>query len=260
MSWKKRIVIGGLPRSGSTLLRWHLDAASEIIAPPETSFFQVQLCFNQERIERRSRRIDKALRLGQDEITEVILSSSNSIDAFDQLMSKYAEMRGVSASIWAEKTPWNCGSYQWLSYEKEDIWFISTIRDGRDVVTSEHWRENIQYHCGVQRYIDSMNLIYNFDHQNHIVIRYEDLVTDIEGTLKGVFSQIGISWCESMMENARKEDEYRNATSDRQPLLTTHPTTSRIGRWEELGNEQRVSEFMSNSRAVEWLNHSGYGK
>ena len=258
VEWKKRIIIGGLPRSGSTLLRWHLDAAKEIVSPPETTFFQFLLCTNQERIGGRCRRINKALQLGESEISNIILSSQTSVEAFDRLMVKWAEKRGVKASIWAEKTPWNCLSYQWLSNENQEIWFISTIRDGRDVVTSEHWKKNRQYHCEIQRYIDVMSIIYSFSHENHIIVSYEDLVEDIEGTMKKIFQHIGISWCKNMIQDAQKEDEFRSALSDRQPMLTKQPDSSRIGRWREDDNEQRITEFLGNSRAVEWLKRSGY--
>ena len=35
----KRVIMGGLPRSGSTLLRSILNAHCAIVAPPETSIF-----------------------------------------------------------------------------------------------------------------------------------------------------------------------------------------------------------------------------
>ena len=49
--WGKRIIIGGLPRSGSTLLRFMLDRAPSILAGPETNFFRMPLWHCQAKID-----------------------------------------------------------------------------------------------------------------------------------------------------------------------------------------------------------------
>lgn len=258
MNWEKRVIIGGLPRSGSTLLRWHLDAAKEIISPPETTFFQFLLSVNQDRLEARSRRIDRALDVGTDVISEILLKSVSSVEAFDELMSVWAEKLGLTASVWAEKTPWNCLSYHWLANEKIDLWFVSTIRDGRDVVTSQHWKKNRPYHCGVQRYVDAMRLIYDFQHPRHLIIKYEDLVRNTEDVLRNLFAAMGLSWDNDMLDAACLESDTRKSKDDRQPLLNQKPTTLLINRWKGLEYEERVSEFTEHPEAMYWLEESGY--
>lgn len=263
IEWKNRIIIGGLPRSGSTLLRWHLDASKEIIAPAETTFLQFLLNYNQDLVESRSRRINQSLMIGEEKISEIILQSNSSIEAFDLIMEEYASERNSRANVWVEKTPWNCLSYSWLARERDDLWFISTVRDGRDVVTSKHWNKEKSpfqsgFHCPVQRYVDAMGLIYSFDHPKHLIIKYEDFVDNPKGMLVELFNTIGLTWDDDILENARVESASRQANYDRQPLLKMIPTTERIGRWERPEYKEKIEEFYSHSDATFWLESSGY--
>ncbi len=75
--FSKRIIVGGTPRSGSTMLRFILDTSESIIAEPETGFFLLPLSYQQLRVERISKRIADKLDISNNEISMAILSNQS---------------------------------------------------------------------------------------------------------------------------------------------------------------------------------------
>lgn len=74
----KKIIIGGPPRSGTTLLRVMLGSVGGLVDLPETSFFCFPLSINQNRVERISKRLSKVLDIDKSKIESIIMNSSNS--------------------------------------------------------------------------------------------------------------------------------------------------------------------------------------
>jgi Sulfotransferase family len=78
--FEKRIIIGGMPRSGTTLFRYILDASPTILAGPETGFFLRPFALQQAQAERVASRVNRSLELGADVIAEMIRSSTSSVE------------------------------------------------------------------------------------------------------------------------------------------------------------------------------------
>ncbi|HWB20081.1 MAG TPA: sulfotransferase [Phycisphaerales bacterium] len=257
MRFEKRIIIGGLPRAGTTLFRYMLDASNQVISGPETAFFLQTLSTHQNRVERSAQRINRALEIGEEAIREAILDSRTSFEAFDMMMSAYCRAHGVKKTMWAEKTPFNCASYNWLAMEHADAHFISLVRDGRDVLTSKI-DDREDYHVSIQRYVESMQFVYGFKHDHHMIVRYEDMVADSAGMMMRVCDFLGIAFDAGMLERYRHEAPTRDATKVHQPKVQQPVSSAWIGRWAKPEHTERMRAIAADERVTQWLVRSGY--
>lgn len=257
-NFKKNIIIGGPPRTGSTLFRFILDTSSEIISGPESGFFLSTLSENQNNVISLSNKLSNLLDISQDFIGKIIMNSSNLFQAYDRIMSVYQKSVGNNKSIWAEKTPRNCYHYSRLKVENPNTLFISTIRNGLDVVTSYHPSKPNEYWCSIQRYIDSMKLVYSFKSKNHLIVRYEDLIENPEGTLKQVFDFIDIPFEQSVLEEFYKQTKTRDYSKVNHDKIKKGLKKDWIERYKKLEHKQRVEEFLNNEEAMYWFKRSGY--
>jgi len=257
---KKIIVVGGLPRSGSTFLRFLLDSSDTVIAGPETNFFRSPLWQTQDRVERVSERLAQKMNIEQLQVERAIVSSKSSIDAYGEIMSLYTKAHNSSKVVYAEKTPSNCHAYDRLAREYEDVYFISTIRNGLDVATSiikNHPRRS-GYWCSIQRYIDDCRAIFSFEHSRHIVWRYEDAILNPIEQAKQIFEFINEPFSEKYLDNMTQPSATRDLSKVNQPKLSQSLSTDWIERWRESKHNERVREFMANGEAMYWLKLSGY--
>ncbi|AQT69603.1 Sulfotransferase domain protein [Anaerohalosphaera lusitana] len=261
MPYEKRIIIGGLPRSGSTLLRFMLDAASTIISGPETAFFTQPLFQQQATIARLAQRLADKLNICPERLTEAVITAPTSCQAYDSISDLMGENAGISKPCWAEKSPRNCFSYHRLHAENPNFYFISTIRHGLDVVTSvvkNHPNNANQYWCPIQRYVDTMLAIYSFKSPRHLIVKYEDMVTSPQKTMNQIFAFLGLKYEDHIIQSFRQPASTRDLTKVHQPKLKQEISSDWINRWKALQHSERVNEFMQHSKAVYWLEHSGY--
>ncbi|MDA7597472.1 sulfotransferase [bacterium] len=258
--WGKRIIIGGLPRSGSTLLRFMLDRAPSILAGPETNFFRMPLWHCQAKIDDVSSYISSKFKINQDDIRAAINSSHTSVEAFDKIITSYRDANSPTANIWAEKSPNNCYSYHRLLAENSELYFISTVRHGLDVVTSKikNHPVNSDYWCPIQRYIDDCTAVANFSHHRHFILSYEDLVTTPTKTAKELFSFLEIDFEESCLTDFNAKSPTRDLTKVNQEKLKGPLSSQWVDRWRDSEHTEKVIEFKKNSQAMRWLNHFEY--
>ncbi len=261
MEYQKRIIVGGLPRSGSTLLRFLMDASSSIISGAETAFFTLPLHQQQAKISRLAPKLSDKLGIPAKDVKKIVLTAQTSYHAYDGISDLLAQYAGVEKPCWAEKSPRNCFSYHRLVAENPDFYFISTIRHGLDVVTSvidDHPKRGNEYWCSIQRYVDTMLAVYSFEHPRHIILKYEDLVTSPQDTARHLFEFLGLDFEEQVVENFNKPSFTANLQSVHQPKLLGPIESDRVNRWKEKKYKTRVDEFMQHPKAVYWLNSSGY--
>ena len=116
--------------------------------------------------------MDRALGIGAAAIAAIIRQSTSGLQCFDRIMAAYRDRAGVpEKTAWAEKTPWNCASYDRLALSDEPLTFISLVRDPRDAATSER---DGTYYQSPQVCLETLQLVQSFDAPNHLVVRYED--------------------------------------------------------------------------------------
>lgn len=120
------VVIGGAPRSGTTLLRSLLGRHPMLVSGPETTVF----------LRRISSASDVGERLGFSATTiETWQRESRSQVEFIERVRR-AMLERSGKSIWVEKTPKNIGRFRFVRRRFPHAKLVHIIRDGRDVVCS----------------------------------------------------------------------------------------------------------------------------
>ena len=195
-SGERHIVMGGAPRSGTTVLRKVFDRHPEICSGAETKLF-VPAAYNLEWLSE-SYGIPSAelaaMRDGAD-------SQAAFIDAFA------ARVRADAGKArWAEKTPQNVRNLEWIMARFPQASIIHIIRDGRDVVcsmrTHPDWRwvdgewQKVLVPRSVESYArrwlaDTAAGLAWRDDPRYVEVRYEDLVADPQVVLRSICDGIG---------------------------------------------------------------------
>ena len=256
--FRKRIVIGGPPRTGSSLLRVLLDASPTIMALAETAFFVESLEYRQKRLARSATRLNRVLGLDEGLVGEILASSTDQIECFDRLIAAYQTETGIEKPVWAEKTPRNCLRYPELRVLDPQLYVLSIIRDGRDVVTSVVDPDK-GYHCSIERYCAAMQAVFSFRDARHRILRYEDLVRDPEACLRSLFGFLGEDFDPALLTAYRQPSPTRGSQLMRQENVKKPISARSIGRWRGSEHRARVMAFAANAEAGEWNARAGYG-
>jgi hypothetical protein len=258
-------VIVGSPRSGTTLLRFMLDAHPDLAIPPETGFLALadQLTGEDGRLRAE---FFEALRrfpaeapawedfgLADGEFWAVLLA----IEPFTVTEGFRAFYRTYAARFnkgrWGDKTPMHCLHLPVIAAVLPEAHVIHVIRDGRDVALSlrdlwfspgrsmeaqaEQWRR-----CVTTARADAASC------RQYMEVRFEDLVSEPERVLKAVCAFVGLSWAADMLdyhvrtpERLREHRDRRHAAGGllvsqaqrlrQQALVTCPPQAARVQAW-----------------------------
>jgi hypothetical protein len=256
-AFTKRLIIGGPPRSGTTLVRWVLDASDTIIAGPELGLFVKPWTPDRRFAQKLDEKIDRALGLGRDVIRAEIEDHDDPVRCCDALMARYMERAGVAKHGWAEKTPNNCLRYRELAEARGDLYFLSVVRDPRDVVTSR-LEPGSDYYCEPERAVRALRAVSAFEHPRHAVVRYEDIVADPARAFERVFEFLGEPFDPVFLERSRRTGVTRDPARVRQPKVTRPISADWSGRWRDPAHEDRIERFMNEPGAPEVLDAFGY--
>lgn len=283
-------IIVGSPRSGTTLLRFMLDAHPELAIPPETGFLRLADSW----LEGGG---DIAERVFQDITTfpaeapcwndfhlsteayrreSEKLEKRNAAEAIRLFYRMYAARFGKPR--WGEKTPLYCRCMASIERLLPEAHFIHVVRDGRDVALSlrsrffspghdietqaGYWRENVETarQTGKRR-------------QHYLEIHYEDLLRDTEAVLRRICAFIDLNFTHDMLlyyerapERLREHLARYRATGN---LLISHeerlrqqaatmraPDISRIGVWRHEMSSDEIRRFQDVAGAL--LEELGY--
>jgi hypothetical protein len=260
----------GATRSGTTLLRLMLDAHPDVGIPSETHFFH--------KLVKRSERT----RISPELLADTIITHKRwgdfHLDA-DELRARFNEIEPFNLSdalrgfygLYAEKhgkTRWGDKTPGYLRYMRRIEWvlpearFIHLIRDGRDVALSVlpmNWGPSSVTEAAelwVERVTIAREQGALVDH--YMEVKYEDLVTETEPTLRRVADFLELPWDAAMLDyHERAEERLREKARDLprkksrgdQPAaarMASHamarqpPDPKRIGRWRtEMSAEDR---------------------
>jgi len=276
--------ICGVGRSGTTLLRMMLDAHPDLAIPAETDFVPdlVTGCptaadpvqFYLDRVTGDPRWQDHQLD------ADVLRQRIEAIQPFDVGAAIRAFYR-LCAERWGkprfgDKTP---GYSDWLPLIQEalpEARFIHIIRDGRDVILSQKPKWGPKTIAGAARrwmtFIrnargDSAGIAY------YLEIRYEDLLSDTEATLRKVCDFIALPWDAHILKYHERAEqrlaEFKDYVfeptgkhftaeqrRDSHALTTRPPDPSRAGRWKTELTESQQREY--ENRAGHLLELLGY--
>ena len=258
--WKLRFIIGGLPRSGTTLLRSRLDSHPDLIVPAETGFFLRTFYFrnaSKVRIQRSAERLHRALNfLELGEIKEAIKHSNKSIECFDQLMHLANERLNYNAIGWGEKTPRNIEHFDRLRDEHEKLKFIIMIRDVRDVLTSRLPGQN-EYHCSLNRCVQTLYSVLDNKDKGSLLVRYEDLVSNPNEEFARILNYLTIP-CQNLELLSLLQSPNRQSHSDNQPEVANPIALPKVKRWQQDEHSEIMKEFKIYPNAVRLNEMLGY--
>ena len=225
------ILLGGCARSGTTLLLSILSSHEDIFACPREygAFGPVK--------ER-----DGELHLARvDRIYRCIL--------FNRVPA--------SARRWCEKTPINIRRIPQIDrYFKGNFRLIQIIRDGRDVILSQHPLKTGEYWVSPERWVSDVSIGMEFsDHPNVYTIRYEDLINQYDKTIEGICGFLDIPLSEKIL------NWHKNTRVRKTPALYSDIdklSNRSIEKCKRPENAERVKQLNSIPAAVDLLKKYGY--
>ena len=258
VSSARHVVMGGAPRSGTTLLRRILDDHPGICAGPETKLF-VPAAFNLEWL-------SQAYAIPLDELRsmrERATSQAAFIDTFAQRV-----LDGCGKPRWAEKTPMNIRNLDWIARHFPRASIVHILRDGRDVVCSMRRHPDWRWKGGTwekvlvprpietyaRRWLDdtSAGMRWRGD-PRYVEVRYEDLVgsprPELERLCGAIAEPAEAAWLERV---TRPEDGTASDAASR-PDDKGAISAASIGRWrtELVGRDRDVVERICGPRLRE---------
>jgi hypothetical protein len=190
------IVIGGCPRSGTTLLRVILDRHPRVCCGPESKLFLPdwppieELGFRYE--------------IPRTEVLSLLAESNSQAEFIDRFFAERCRRAGKAR--WAEKSPLNVANIDFLFEHFPNARFIHVIRDGRDTVCSLRTFPSHKVVDGKRVPLDTRNPIARCARRwvrdvraglrhradsRYTELRYEDLVAKPEATARSLFAFIG---------------------------------------------------------------------
>jgi len=243
------VIIGGSPRSGTTLLRRTFDRHPGLCCGPESSLFLP------------GRVAIGPLAAGYGILEaelRAMLAGSPSQGAFiDASAARYQELRGRPR--WTEKTPLNIRHLDWIMARWPEARIVHVLRDGRDVICSMREHPDRRWVDG--RWVKQSNPRPVAEHARrwvadtaagmrwradprYLEIRYEDLVREPEATLAAVLAFLGEPFDPALLAVAPAATPVGAAApalpaSPAAPAPATHRpdaagaiTTTSMGRWQ----------------------------
>ncbi len=250
------IVMGGAPRSGTTLLRKLLDRHPEISSGAETKLF-VPAAYNLEWLAQ-----SYAIPLGE---LRAWRASSASQGAFIDTFAERAR-RDAGKTRWAEKTPQNIRHLDWIMQRFPEAAIIHIVRDARDVICSMRQHPDWRWVDGTwqkvlvprtlatyaQRWLDDVAIgqAWRGD-PRYTEVRYESLVDDPTTTLQAICGGIGVDLDAAWLASVGRDEDV--APEAKRPDYEGAVSSASVGRWRTDLNaaEQREVERLCGPRLRE---------
>jgi len=236
------LIVLGVGRSGTTLLRVMLDRNSELAIPYE-SFFVTPLAHRHGRRPQLDAFLDDVGRFPQlgewgiapDDVRPHLREGMTTGEAVGAIFEVYAKRQGKPR--WGDKTPLYMSQLPLLERLFPDALWVHLVRDGRDAALSflelpegfsaktwaqprtvaqfaARWRSEIEAARGLGRRVRG----------RYLELRYEDLVAEPERELRRICEHASLPWEPGMLEYAGTSEvaqmpEHRNLAQPPTPGL-----------------------------------------
>jgi Sulfotransferase family len=236
------LIVLGVGRSGTTLLRVMLDRSSEIAIPYE-SFFVTPLAHRHGRRPKLDDFVDDLGRFYQlyewgiepDDVRRRLREGMTTGEAIAAVFEVYAEHEGKPR--WGDKTPLYMQHLPLLERLFPDALWVHLVRDGRDAALSflelpegfsgKTWalpRTAAQFGARWRTEIKAARRLGRHVGDRYLELRYEDLVTEPERELRRVCEHASLSWEPSMLDHigvskVAQMPEHRNIAQPPTPGL-----------------------------------------
>ncbi len=133
---------------------------------------------------------------------------------------------------------------------------INMFRDGRDVITSRHPLDPQKYWVSIETWVNDVRYGLHVATDEHVhTIKYEDLVATPESVLRGICEFIGEEFESAMLEHHKHTNVAENLAwfTGAQQI---HKASVR--KWEKPEHQARLAEFMAHPEAVALSRQLGY--
>lgn len=218
------VLVLGVSRSGTTLLRVMLDRHSELAIPDE-SFFIPQLARRHGERPDRERFVDDLRRVpvlrdwgvDPDAVARRLPDGVSLGDAIAAIYEVYAADRRKTR--WGDKTPVYMQHLRLLERLWPDAYFVHLVRDGRDAalsllampegVATRTWaypQTAADFACQWATEVRAARLLARRVGARYVELRYEDLVRDPETSLRRVCDDVGLHYEPAMLDYAGQVD------------------------------------------------------
>jgi protein-tyrosine sulfotransferase len=240
------IVVGGCPRSGTTLTQALLGCHPQVAAGPESTVFLrriTQAC-----------EIDARFGFAPGCVEDLQRRSGSQAEFIDLFQQAWLER--CAKPIWAEKTPWNVLRLDFLWRHFPGARFVHVIRDGRDVACSLRrmpWAkiaaadrlsaEALRECAAYWRFHVAAGRRHRHD-PRYCEVRYEDLVGDPERTVRRLLAFLELDWDDAVLDADGLHDaltQVGHADSNR-PGRTIHRDALERWRVDLSAHERRIVE------------------
>jgi hypothetical protein len=184
-------------------------------------------------------KLAQRMKLPRELLLELAATSRRHGEFVDRAFAEVCQQ--TQASTWAEKSPRNVRRLAYIFRHFPKARFVHVIRDGRDAVCSlrAHHRvrridgEEVQIaplrpleQCA-RRWVDDVGAGLAWSHHpNYREIRYEDLVSDLEGSLRRLLESLGERFSPEMLDYHRKQSAVSTEPNFSRPIFGTS-----VGRW-----------------------------
>jgi hypothetical protein len=268
------LVILGVGRSGTTLLRVMLDRNSELAIPYET-FFVPQLAHRHGRRPNLDEFVEDLARLRTlydwgirpEDVRPRLREGMATSEAIAAIFETYAERQGKPR--WGDKTPLYMQQLPLLERLFPDALWVHLVRDGRDAALSflelpegfsgKTWaqpRTAAQFAARWRTEILSARRLGRRAGSRYLELRYEDLVAEPERELRRICEHGSLPWEPEMLDHTRVSDaanmpEHRNLAQPPTPGL--RDWRSQMSRDDALAFEQVAGDVLG-SAGYELLN------
>jgi len=207
------LFVGGLMKSGTTLLRALISNHPHIFGGLETHWFVddfgVPDAASTKRLQEWFDLDDDTLGALLHDVDLLDAECPRNVRMLDVLMRHLCQRSGKSR--WVEKTPGNIFHLDAIFEHHPDAKFFHVIRDPRDVYAS--WKRNQKHN--VDRFIEdlqraeaSVGARLGHDDERYMEVHYNDLVRDPKGVMTRVIDFIGEEWVDGIEVNAKDRSEY----------------------------------------------------
>jgi hypothetical protein len=213
------LIVLGVGRSGTTLLRVMLDRSSEIAIPYE-SFFVTPLAHRHGKQPELDDFLDDLGRFYQlyewgispDDVRPKLREGMTTGEAISAVFEVYAEHEGKPR--WGDKTPLYMQHLSTLERLFPDAIWVHLVRDGRDAALSflslpegfsgKTWaqpRTAAQFAARWRTEILAARRLGSHVGERYLELRYEDLVTEPERELRRVCEHASLTWEPGMLDH-----------------------------------------------------------
>ncbi|MDB5493323.1 MAG: sulfotransferase [Phenylobacterium sp.] len=240
------IVVGGCPRSGTTLTQALLGCHPQVAAGPESTIFLRRIT--------EAREIDARFGFAPGSVEDLQRRSGSQAEFIDLFQQAWLERCGKP--IWAEKTPWNVLRLGFLWRHFPGARFIHVIRDGRDVACSLRgmpWAKITAADRSSAEALEECAAYWGFHvaagrryrhDPRYYEVRYEDLVGDPERTVRRLLAFLGLDWNDAVLEADGLHEALTKVghANSNQPGRTIHRDALERWRTDLSAAERRIVE------------------